>query len=233
MMQALMIAAPTSGSGNTTVTLGLLRALRRQGLDVCGCKVGPDYLEPVSDLGTKIERLADLMIEQIDLDQVIALMRSCQMPALEQSTAAVYTPRRALTIAVAKDAAFAFYYPENLELLATAGRVVYFSPLRDAGLPECDLVYIDGGYPEVFRAERTVNRPMRESIRAYVECGGYLYAECGGLMYLTESIEEADMVGIFRGKTTVTTRLQRFGYVDIMLKTRCLLGELGDPPDRP
>lgn len=134
---------------------------------------------------------------------------------------------RNLRIAVAKDEAFSFYYTENLELLEQHCRVSYFSPLRDKQLPDCDLLYLGGGYPEVFHRELSENSVMLQAIRDYAECGGCVYAECGGFMYLTESVEEAEMVGIFQGKTRLTSRLQRFGYIDLELKLDCLLGRAG------
>ena len=374
MMKALMIAAPASGSGKTTLTMGLLRALTRRGLDVCGCKVGPDYIDPafltaacgkptrnldlhlqgthgvawslrqitseygiiegvmgyfdgiyntwhnssyhlstllniptvliytpaaemfsavpklkgmaeferstiqavifnhvsqayydllkdaveqytdlkvlgyvpnvtdielksrhlgliqsveISDLDEKIERIADVMSEHVDIPALIDLMQECSLPFAEHGQTDVCPPKRNLTVAIARDEAFSFYYKENLELLERSCQVVYFSPLRDAELPACDLLYLGGGYPEVFNTDLSSNTSMLRSIKTYAERGGCIYAECGGFMYLTESVEDAPMVGIFQGKTRLTPRLQRFGYVDIELKHDCLLGRAG------
>jgi cobyrinic acid a,c-diamide synthase len=69
---------------------------------------------------------------------------------------------------------------------------------------------------------------MIRSIRDYVEDGGYVYGEAGGLMYLVDSIEGYSVCGIFSGKSTMTDRLQRFGYVNILLKEDCMLGQAGD-----
>jgi cobyrinic acid a,c-diamide synthase len=69
---------------------------------------------------------------------------------------------------------------------------------------------------------------MLQAIKAYAENGGVIYAECGGFMYLLEYIEDSKMVGVFKGKSSLTSTLQRFGYIDIELKNDCLLGDAGD-----
>ncbi|WDC84919.1 hypothetical protein PL321_04955 [Caloramator sp. mosi_1] len=69
---------------------------------------------------------------------------------------------------------------------------------------------------------------MRKSIKRFAENNGHIYAECGGLMYLTEEIEGEEMVGIFKGRTKMTNKLQNFGYVDIVLKEEFLIGKRFD-----
>jgi len=92
-------------------------------------------------------------------------------------------------IGIALDEAFNFYYRDNIDLLELDGaEIVYFSPVKDSGLPDVDGLYIGGGYPELFAAELEANESMRREIRDASAAGMPIYAECGGLMYLTEKI---------------------------------------------
>lgn len=94
-----------------------------------------------------------------------------------------------MRIAIARDEAFNFTYRANIDALAEMGEVIFFSPLNDTQLPLCDLLYLPGGYPELFAKEISANESMRQSIRHYAQQGGRVYAECGGFMYLTKNIE--------------------------------------------
>src|SRR5207237_3640669 len=90
-----------------------------------------------------------------------------------------------LTVALARDAAFSFYYRANRDALERAGaKIVEFSPIHDKTLPEVDSLYIGGGYPELYRKELAANVKMRRAIRNHIESGKRFYAECGGMMYL-------------------------------------------------
>jgi cobyrinic acid a,c-diamide synthase len=92
-------------------------------------------------------------------------------------------------IGILKDAAFQFYYPENIEALARAGaETVIISPLAQQTLPEVDALYIGGGFPETHARQLAENRRFREQLKALVEDGLPVYAECGGLMYLGNSL---------------------------------------------
>ena len=99
----------------------------------------------------------------------------------------------AVRVGLARDPAFCFYYEDNLDLLRAAGaEIVPFSPLDDPALPEgVELVYLGGGYPEVFAARLAANAPMRQSIRRYHAEGGAILAECGGLMACAETLRDA------------------------------------------
>jgi len=136
-------------------------------------------------------------------------------------------------IGVAQDAAFHFYYRDNLELLRTAGaELVDFSPIDDAALPEVDGLLLGGGYPEVHAQALADNSSMRRAITEFHRAGGPIYAECGGLMYLCQAIvdtggREHPMVGLVPARAKMHERLQALGYVEVTTITDSCLGAAG------
>jgi len=135
---------------------------------------------------------------------------------------------RAKRVALAHDKAFSFYYYANrLELENAGAEIIEFSPLSDPEVPDANLLYIGGGYPELYRRELEANTQMRTSIRRFIESGRKFYAECGGLMYLAESIDDARMVGIVPVQIEMTGRLVDFGYCEIRTNSDSILGPRG------
>ena len=126
-----------------------------------------------------------------------------------------------VTIAVAEDEAFSFYYEDNLELLEELGaEIVSFSPLHDTSLPEADGLLIGGGYPELRAQELAANTFMVSAIRRAAEQGMPMLAECGGFQYLQEELVDAEgtaykMCGVLKGSSRMTKKLVRFGYVEV------------------
>jgi cobyrinic acid a,c-diamide synthase len=143
-------------------------------------------------------------------------------------------PPLARRVAVARDAAFCFYYPENLGLLAEAGGdIVRFSPLVDAALPEgTDVLYLGGGYPELHAARLANNEPMRRSIRRFHAQGGTIYAECGGLMYACRELvdpagQSYPMLDLLPARTVMQSRRAALGYVELRTVRPSPLGPAG------
>jgi cobyrinic acid a,c-diamide synthase len=125
-------------------------------------------------------------------------------------------------MAVARDAAFNFYYQENLDMLEAYGvELIEFSPLKGETLPEqVDGLYIGGGFPEEFAQELAENKRVKNSVRSAIEKGLPTLAECGGFMYLTESLETTnekkyEMVGIIPGGVKMQPKLAALGYREI------------------
>lgn len=121
-------------------------------------------------------------------------------------------------IGIIKDAAFQFYYPENIEALEKEGaEIIYISPLKNKKLPKVDGLYIGGGFPETHAKELAENKVFRESIRTLAEKGLPVYAECGGLMYMGRNLlidgKAYPMAGIFPISFTVSPKPQGHGYV--------------------
>jgi cobyrinic acid a,c-diamide synthase len=174
--------------------------------------------------------LADLIEAQLDLDWLLA---SAQALALDTGGKGQAPPLEARTpvvrIGVARDRAFCFCYPENLELLVRAGaELVFFSPLTDAELPEgLDGLYLPGGYPELHGDELAANRPLLEALRLQAKAGLPIYAECGGLMLLSAAIDGRAMAGIFPARAQMLERRQALGYREVTLQHDGPLGPAG------
>lgn len=122
------------------------------------------------------------------------------------------------TVAVARDEAFCFIYPANLECLQAMGaRVEFFSPLHDQALPQADAVWLPGGYPELHKETIAANTAMRADLHAAWNNGVPMLAECGGMMALAQAIDGAPAFGLLPGETRLQPRLQGLGvqYVEL------------------
>lgn len=188
----------------------------------------------------KIDTIARLVAEQVDLEHVQRLagqappltaahtitpalppgapVISVRRSSVETSATRAQADEAVIRIGIARDAAFAFYYPGDLAALRANGAVlVPFDTLHDTQLPPVDALFIGGGFPEVHLRALEENTDLRRSIREAVEGGMPVYAECGGLMYLSRSLswhgQRADMVGALPADTLMHARPQGRGYV--------------------
>ena len=162
----------------------------------------------IPDLISKIDHLASLMEEYIDIDGLIE-----NMQRVKKYKDDFKVERKNVNIGIALDRAFNFYFKESIEILEQVGNVHYFSPLRDKKLPDdLDLLYISGGYTEDFAKELSQNKSLLQDIKDKLDNGLRCYAECGGMHYLTQGSKEYPLVGFFEGKYHLSSRLQNFGY---------------------
>jgi cobyrinic acid a,c-diamide synthase len=130
--------------------------------------------------------------------------------------------RNSVRIGIARDAAFCFYYHDNLELLRALGAdLIEFSPIADRVLPpDLDGIYLGGGYPELHAEALSANEPMRAAIAEFAASDAPVYAECGGFMYLTKAIVDVSgrswpMAGIFPTSARMQKRLAKLGYIEV------------------
>ena len=191
--------------------------------------VPPDEHGQLSDA---IRQAAAVAEEYLDLEAILSLAR--QAPAIELQeaeteaevssvahapgpSAQTLPPPSQPRIGVFRDAAFQFYYPENLEALAReGGSLIEVSPLRERRLPDVDALYIGGGFPETAAAALTENKPFLDSLRRLIEQGLPVYAECGGAVFLGEKLvadgREYPMVGALPVVFHFHKRPQGHGY---------------------
>jgi cobyrinic acid a,c-diamide synthase len=175
--------------------------------------------------------LADFIERHVEIDALLdaAHSRVDRQPADPPAVARAATA----TVAVARDEAFQFYYPDNLELLREAGaRLVSWSPLHDRALPGADGLYLGGGYPELHARALWANGAMRRQVRAFADSGRPLYAECGGLMYLARALTDADgsswpMVGVLPAGVRMERDRLTIGYREVEIASPSLLGPAG------
>jgi cobyrinic acid a,c-diamide synthase len=185
---------------------------------------------PISE--EMIGELADIMEKSLDLDRMLQML-----PEIDPAPPPAAEPANCesgVRIAVARDNAFCFYYPDNLDLLEQCGaEMVPFSPMTDDRLPQrINGLYFGGGYPELYAGKLSSNHLMREQIRSKSRAGMPVYGECGGFMYLCEELVDQNgnsypMSGCFPFATQMQARLRALGYREVTLLRDTVIGNRG------
>lgn len=169
----------------------------------------------IVDLETRLDRMAEAIgqTEAAALPPPVAFLPADAPSSLPPLLAGQ-------TVAVARDAAFCFLYPANLETLHALGaHTVFFSPLADSALPPCDAVWLPGGYPELHAAAIAANRPMAAALAAHVQAGKAVLAECGGMIACAETLVDVagrswPMFGLIPGQARMQSRLAGLGVLE-------------------
>jgi cobyrinic acid a,c-diamide synthase len=178
----------------------------------------------IDDLAQRIDRMADLL----------ATTAAAALPPPVNFAAASAPQLASLlagkTIAIARDAAFCFLYPANLDCLIELGaRIAYFSPLTDPTLPPCDAVWLPGGYPELHGRVLASNRLIWAALAAHVAAGKPLLAECGGMMALFDTLVDIEGIshalgGLLPGQAAMQKKLAALGLQEVELPEGTLRG---------
>ena len=175
-------------------------------------------------LQNKIRKISREISDNLDIDKIIQICKNVpQLPKVQSKK----FKKPTVTVAVALDSSFNFYYHDNLEALRREGAgLKFFSPVADKKIPSCDLIYIGGGFPEVLGQSLERNSTMRKLIKKHAEEGMPIYAECGGLMYLTKSIsfsqKKYKMVGLFDAETQMTKKMT-LNYTEGRITSNCII----------
>ncbi|MHB8868296.1 MAG: cobyrinate a,c-diamide synthase [Thermoleophilia bacterium] len=222
--------AVDSGSRSSPVVVGIVP--RRADLHLESRHLG--LIPTVEDRGVAevLARIVDHVAEHVNLETLLDL--AAPLPAggpTEEADVGSSTgplsaaPGRRRRVAVARDAAFSFYYQDNLDVLEEEGaELLFFQPTEGDGLPDCDAVYLGGGYPEVYAAELAANTGLGRDLREAVASGLPLYAECGGYLYLGREIEDVRgihaMAGVLPTRASMTGARLRMGYVEARASER-------------
>jgi cobyrinic acid a,c-diamide synthase len=169
---------------------------------------------PGESKNTEIVKLAAELIEKhVDID----LLLKCSERKAKYEVSEVDERKSQMTIALAFDQAFNFSYKANMDAMEAVAEIIEFSPLDDTTLPDADLVWLPGGYPELYADRLAKNVAMKNAIKKHVEQGKALIAECGGMMYLgkkliTKDGQEYPMAGVFDYDTSFTAMKLHLGY---------------------
>ena len=180
----------------------------------------------IAGVAGKIERIADICQSTLDLNALCEIASSA--PELDyQKTEPEKMP--GITIAVARDNAFCFYYSETLKLFESMGaKLEFFSPLADQPVPAgASALYLGGGYPELYLQRLARAETAKQSVLKAVSGGMPTVAECGGFQYLCKSIEGEEMCGAIDSECFKTGKLVRFGYITLTARKDSLFGAAG------
>ena len=178
----------------------------------------------LSDLDTRLDALADAWHTHADAE----LPPPVTFAAVKEPH--VVQRLRGVRIAIANDAAFCFLYPANLDLLRAAGAELrFFSPLAGDALPDCDAVWLPGGYPELHLSTLARRQDLHAALHAHRDAGKPLLAECGGMLYALDSLADREgaqvpMAGLLPGHAALQSRLTAIGLQAVELPEGGLRG---------
>lgn len=181
-------------------------------------------------------RLCAMVRDHIDMEALINSLESFDIPQGQELSGVSTRPDEINpVIAVARDKAFCFYYPDNLDILKKSGAsLIEFSPLDDDRLPEnIDGIYLGGGYPEVHAAELSKKTGLLDEIKKNSKDGMPIYGECGGFMVLCKTLsgmegaQSYSMAGCFDFDVRMSKRLRSLGYREITLTRDTIIGQKG------
>jgi cobyrinic acid a,c-diamide synthase len=175
-----------------------------------------NLIETVESISLEIEKT-------VNVERLIKLCEKAGPIDIESKASDdIIAPERSVTIGIARDEAFCFYYQDNIELLERYGaKIEYFSPIHDKALPDgLNGLYLGGGYPELYAESLSRNNKMREDVLFFCKSGRPVYAECGGFLYLLQAITDLHgnrypMTGLFPSEAKMLPHLKRLGYVEV------------------
>ncbi len=192
--------------------------------------------EEIAEFDAWIGKIADVMEETVDMEQILSIAGSAgviqgKQPERVRRLIEENAGLKPVPIGIAMDEAFSFYYSENLTLLRKLGaELIPFSPLHDKILPEgIQGLILGGGYPENYVEQLACNKTMLQSIKSAAD-KIYFLAECGGFLYLQKAMEDMEgnvysMAGVLEGQGYHKKKLSRFGYMQCTMKHGGFLGE--------
>jgi len=177
-----------------------------------------------NQLQKKIKQVSQQVADYLDFEELVKICKNVERISKAKSQK---FKKPNISIAVALDNSFNFYYRDNIDALRREGaKIKFFSPTSDKKIPNCDSIYIGGGFPEILGRKLSQNFSMKKSIKQAAENGTPIYAECGGLMYLTKSIKHNNqkykMVGLFDAETEMTTKMT-LNYTRGRIISNCLI----------
>jgi len=172
----------------------------------------------------RIGQIRNIINDHVDIDGLLSVCAQAPLDFEPPPGRQAISGER-VRIGIARDAAFGFYYPDDLEALEQSGaELVTINTLEDRDLPDIEGLFIGGGFPETHMEALQANTALRHRIRDAISNGLPAYAECGGLMYLSRSLSwkgiRCEMVGVIPGDIIMHERPQGRGYVRLCETSR-------------
>ena len=209
---------------------------KKSELSISSRHLGLTLPSEIADIKAKLDKGAEYICETVDIERIKEISECFGVDSDKKNHPMTDENEKeennndSITLAVAKDEAFCFYYEANLRMFKERGvKIEFFSPLHDKEIPgNCSGILLGGGYPELYAKQLSENKSMLDSIKAAIKKGIPSLAECGGFMYLHRELEDAEknvfeLAGVIDEKVGYVGRPVRFGYIEIRDKNGLFL----------